>query len=490
MPASTQNKLYEQNVSSWELVRDVVKGSKAVKESYNTSSYDDSGSQQNGLYNIAGSKYLPVPNPSDNSQENIDRYRAYKQRASFVNFTCSTKDGFLGMVNRKEAVIELDQSIDYMVDNANGAGLGLQQLIQGTIDEVLEVGRHGLLSDFPTSEPGKTLSSTLNLKASIKQYPAESIINWRESVINGETVLTMVVLAEEIEKVDIDGFTGECVTYHRVLLLDDGIYKQNIYDEDDKLKVYEIGDGELTGDIIPTKSDGSMWDVIPFVFIGSVNNDPYPDKAPLYDIAEVNIAHYRNSADFEESSFMIGQPTPVISGLTQSWVSEVLKSGVMFGSRTAILLPVDASAALLQANPNQMPERGMELKEQQMIAIGAKIITDSSGVETAEAAKIRFAGQNSKLSLVVSNVESAILNALEWCVMYMGGTGENIVEINKQFYESTISPQLLVANMQLMDRGVITKTDVRGHLRKSGLIESDRTDDDIDLESGNANPLL
>ena len=485
MPASTKNKLYEDNINAWELVRDCVAGSEAVK----CARYSQTENSVVGLYNMTGAKYLPVPNPSDTSQDNVDRYTSYKQRANFVNFTGSTKEGFLGMINRKEPVIELESSIEYMENNANGAGLGLAQLIQGATDETLEVGRHGLLSDFPISEAGQNKASTSNLKSTIKQYPAESIINWRESVIDGETILSMVVLTEEVEKVDLDGFSSECVTYHRVLFLEDSIYKQRLYDEDDNLVTFEE-DGEQTGDIIPRKADGSAWSFIPFKFIGAMNNDPEPDKSPLYDIAEINVAHYRNSADFEESSFMIGQPTPVIAGLNQAWVTEVLKGGVMFGSRTAILLPEGASANLLQANPNQMPTQGMEIKEKQLIAVGAKIISDSSGVETAEAAKIRFAGQNSKLALVVTNVESAIIDVLEWCSLYMGGGGESLVEINKQFYDATINPQLLMAEIQLMDRNVITKYDVRGRLRKTGLIEHDRTDEEIDDEAVEVSPLL
>jgi hypothetical protein len=485
MPASTKNKLYDKCINAWQLVRDCVSGSEAVKNArYAQDDASQSDSSKTGLYYVSGSRYLPVPNPADNSQENLDRYIAYKQRANYVNFTGSTKEGFLGMINRKEPEIELDPSIAYMEDNANGAGLSLAQLAQGVTDEVLEIGRHGLLADYPISERGQSKSSTQGLRASLKQYPAESIINWREAVVNGETVLSMVVLEEDVEKPSDDGFSSECVTWHRVLYMEDGVYKQRVYDEDDKLVIF----GE-DGDIIPRKSDGSTWPYIPFVFIGAVNNDPYPDKSPLYDIAEINIAHYRNSADFEESSFMIGQPTPVIHGLTQAWVDTVLKSGVMFGSRTAVLLPEGAGADLLQANPNQMPQLGMEMKEKHLIAVGAKIISDSSGVETAEAAKIRFAGQNSKLALVVTNVETGIIDALNWCAEYMGGSGESLVELNKQFYEATINPQLLMAEIQLMDRNVITKTDVRGRLRKTGLIEHDRTDEDIDAEAVEANPI-
>jgi len=484
MPVSDQHKEYVKNLPKWQLVSDCVEGSSAVKAARAT----EGGNGQTGLYNVAGSRYLTPPNINDPSQDNIDRYDAYKTRASFVNFTGHTKDGFTGMIGRKKAVVDLDQSIEYTQDNSNGAGLSLQGLIQATIDNLLVKGRYGLLADFPLSNGG-TQAQTNNLQATVKQYPAESIKNWRTSVINGRTVLTMVSLAEDVEKIGEDGFSVEHVTYHRALLLINGVYIQRLYDEDDELIVGFDEDGEPTGDIMPRKSDSSTWSEIPFVFAGSENNDPKPDKATLYDIAELNIAHYRNSADFEESSFMVGQPTPVISGLTESWVKEILKGGINLGSRTGLLLPTEASANLLQANDNQMPSKGMEMKELQLVKTGAKIISDSGGVETAEAAKIRFAGQNSKLGLVVLNTENALQKCFTWLMEFMGGSGENELDINKDFYDKSVNPQLLVAQMQLMDRGVIGKSDMRDNMRKADLIKSDRTDEEIDQEVGNIDPL-
>jgi len=257
--------------------------------------------------------------------------------------------------------------------------------------------------------------------------------------------------------------------------LEDGVYVQNLYDENNELVVYE-GDGN----IYPRKLDGSLWDEIPFIFAGSINNDETVDKAPLYDIAEINISHYRNSADYEESSFLVGQPTPALSGLTQSWVEQNMSSGIAFGSRSAILLPEGGSAQLLQASENQMPLKGMEIKEQQMVKIGTRIIQDVSGTETAEAAKIRFAGQNSKLGSIIINVEAAFYKCFEWAMEFMGGTQEPEFYINKEFYDATIDPQLLMAQIQLMDRGVIGKQDLRHLMRRANLIDSERTDEDLD----------
>lgn len=436
---------------------------------------------------MSGTRYLPPPNPEDGSAENRERYKAYVLRANFVNFTGHTKEGMVGMAFRKKPELSLPETIEYLESNVNGDGLSFQQLAQDVVGDILETGRYGILVDYPFAESGLTQAEVRNLqlRASFKQYLAESIINWRCETIGGVNKLTMAVLAEPTE-IQEDEFSSKEVMYHRVLLLKEGVYVQNLYDDEDNLVVY--GE-EKEADIIPRKSDGSTWDEIPFMFMGSENNDKTVDKSPLYDIAEINVAHYRNSADYEESSFMVGQPTPVISGLTQSWVEANFEEGVFLGSRRSIPLPEGGSADLLQANANQMPERGMEQKEQQMVMIGARIIQDNTGDETAEAAKIRFAGQNSKLGTIVGNVKDGMLVCLGWAIEFMGGSTEVELEFNTQFYEASIDPQLLMAQINLMDRAVLAKKDVRRNLRRANMIDPDREDDDIDAEATNINPL-
>ena len=283
--------------------------------------------------------------------------------------------------------------------------------------------------------------------------------------------------------------------YHRVLRLVDGIYVQNLYDENNEL-MYQSYGADANGDQIidpninPRKFDGSYWDNIPFVFIGSINNDETVDKAPLYDIAEVNISHYRNSADYEESSFLVGQPTPALAGLTQSWVDQNMSGGISFGSRSAILLPEGGNATLLQAGENQMPLKGMEMKEVQMVKIGTRIIQDQTGTETAEAAKIRFSGQNSKLGSIITNVETAFNKCFMWAMEFMGGTAEPSIYVNREFYDASVDPQLLMAQIQLMDRGVIAQSDIRHLMRRANLIDSERTDEMIDDEAESDNMLF
>ncbi len=492
MSVDSQHAEYSESITSWQLVRDCNAGSKAVKSR-------SAGSTNSGtLDGLAGTAYLPAPNATDNSNKNSARYHAYKKRANFVNFTAHTKEGLTGLVFRRKTTIETPTDIKYLITNANGDGLTTDQMIKNATNEVLMIGRYGLLVDYPETPPGLTDAEVraMELQANILSWPAESVINWRSEMVGGVKKLTMVVLREPREE-STDGFEYKTVCYHRVLLLkkidDKMIYVQNVYDDSGNMVVWKTGednDGDIvTGDIIPRKNDGSEWTEIPFTFIGSVNNDSVVDKAPLYDIAEVNIAHYRNSADYEESSFMVGQPTPVIAGLTQSWVDTNFKQGIALGVLGGIMLPEGGNADLLQASPNQMPEKGMEMKEQQMMKIGANIIQDVGGNETVDAVKIRFTGQNSKLGSIIQNVEAAFGQCYTWAQEFMGGAGESIITINKEFYDATIEPQLLMAQIQLLDRGLIAPNDLRDNLRAGNLIKPDRTNEDIENEAETAQIL-
>lgn len=456
MPVSSKHREYVDNLPQWELTRDAVEGSAVIKSK--------------------GTQYLPKPNDWDNSPENTARYDQYILRANYVNFTGQTRSGWLDMVFREDMRVDLPTDLEYLTTNANGSGLTLDQLTRRVVSDLCITGRVFLLVDYPEAPAGLTRAEVQarNLRANILIYPAESAINWRTTTEGGITKLALVVLREPTEVVSADGFDVEWRVYHRVLRYEDGIYTQELYDDSD----------ELIDITEPRKADGSTWNEIPGIFLGAQNNDPTVDKAPLYDVAEVNIAHYRNSADFEESCFLCGQPTPYLSGLSMAWVKEVLKSGIQLGSRTGILLPEGGAAGLLQAASNQMPAEGMDRKEIQLMKIGARIIMDSRGNETENAAMMRFAGQTSPLAVIVGNVESGLKTCFNWCGLFMGADGESVeLELNKEFYDRTIDPQLITAQIMLLDRGILAVSDLRNNLRTSGVLASDRTDQDIDGEA-------
>lgn len=407
-----------------------------------------------------GTLYLPMPNASDKSEENGERYDAYKTRAVFYNVTQRTLNGMVGEVFSKDPMVEgLPTRLDVVAEDANGEGLTLTQLAKRAVRHTLAMGRGGILADYPTLEASATIADVEagEVQPIITVYCGPDIVSWRTLKNNTKTKLTQVVLRELYDKED-DGFVVTQGEQYRVLRLEDGVYTVEVYRE-----------GKSQGKAEPKKADGKPFNDIPFTFIGSENNDAEIDFIPLADLAVLNVAHYRNSADYEESSFICGQPTLFISGLRQDWVTEVLKGKVALGSRSGVLTHEGCTATLLTATPNILPGAAMETKEKQMVALGAKLVENREVQRTAKEAGIAKASETSILSDVAKNVSAAIRFALEQCALFVGEeVADLIYELNTDYSLSKMSPQERAQTIAEWQQGAITFSEMRAVLRKSG----------------------
>ena len=476
MPASTKNPQYNLYYDTWQQTRDAVSGSVAIKEKR--------------------ARYLPVPDGETGSEGATNlryaneehkgtgtlRYRNYIKRAVYTNFTGRTKNALVGAVFRKDPTVDLPDEISYLLEDATGDGLSLFQLAKDELSNVLEVGRAGFLVDYPQTAEGLTDEDVtmLDLRASIVPYTAEQIINWKADLIAGRKLLTTIVLEEDYPD-DDDEFGHNVKKQQRILRLKDDGYCQQIYR--DEMPFTDI--------FYPTKADGSRWMEIPFIFCGSKNNDMSIDDAPLADIAEVNLAHYRNSADYEESCFLTGQPTLFIThSLSPEQFAEYNPNGIKLGSRAGHVLGETGSATLLQAQANMLVREAMNAKMAEMVAIGARIITDRGQNETAEGARIRFASENSVLGDVVNNLSEALYKCIDWVGEFMGVTGEIEFYLNTEFYDKSVDPQLIMSMVTLLDREIIGEADIFERLKAAGLIDPERTLDMVKSERGLNNPLI
>jgi len=384
----------------------------------------------------------------DPSLDGRRRNKEYKDRACYVNFPARTRNAFTGAVFRKPYEVELPASLEYLISNVDGADLTLEHLSKSAISNVIECGRHGLFVDYGVS-------------AKIVQYSAENITDW-DTDESGNLIMVELSTGKDTSK--------------KLKLVDD-VYLVEFYIKE-----------ELQYTVEPTKADGSRFNYIPFVFVGSVDNSPDVDEMPLWAIVDLTRGHLQNSADMEDiAKYMI--PTPAVTAPNASWVEEMLPNGTYtFGDGSVIPLPEGGTATLLQAQENQMHSRLMEQKEEQLVKIGARIMTgESSSNKTAEATRIEYSSENSVLDNLVGNVETAIKWCLEVCGEFMGVDGEVVFNLNRDYYESSVDPQIIMAQANMLDRGIIGITDTRQYLRKIGMIE--RGDEEIDAEVSNSETL-
>lgn len=423
-------------------------------------------------------KYLPQPNAADKSAENEARYSSYVERAVFYNVTGRSLSGMVGTVFQKDPKAEIPSALDTLKIDVDGAGVGLDQQSKKALSYVLQFGRAGLLTDYPKTTTAATVADLAggSIRPTITLWRPESIINWRESTIGGKKLLTLLVIAEAVTVSD-DGFEPQTVRQFRVLRLTGGVYRVELWRETTE-KDPATGEDKASFTVVetsfPTKSDGRPWDTIPFRFIGSENNDTCPDQPPLYDLAVLNIAHYRNSADYEEAAYLVGQPTPWASGLTEDWVKDVMKGKIEIGSRAVIPLPEGGNAGLLQVTANTLPGEAMERKEKQMIALGAKLVEQRDVRQTATEANQNEASETSVLATSANNVSAAYVDALKWACVFLGTDAKDLsYKLNTEFetrLATAADRQQLVAEWQA---NAITTSEMRARLTAAGVATVD-----------------
>lgn len=459
-------------IPRWNLIRDCLSGAPAVK--------------------AAGETYLPKPNKSDTSEANEERYEQYVERAVFYGVTQRTHAGLVGQVFQQEPTLEVPTLLEALRADVDGAGVGLVQQAKKTLGFVLAYGRAGLLSDYPkTDKPASREDiATGKLRPTIALYDPWSIINWRTKTVGARQILTLVVISEYYQAED-DGFEVKAGQQYRVLSLEPdivnelgevlaagGTYRVGIWRQPEGQTVWE--EVEYSN---PTDAAGKPLREIPFCFVGAVNNDPLVDLPPMYDLSSLNIAHYRNSADYEEMVYICGQATPWAAGLTQTWVDKNFGVGVQLGSRAFVPLPVGGSIGLIQASPNSMPKEAMDAKERQMVALGAKLIEQRQVQRTLGEARLEYATEISVLGTCAKNVASAYGQALKACGAFVGESQEARFEVIPEFELGRLTAQeraQLVAEWQAK---AISFTELRDGLRNAGIATQEDEDAKAEIDS-------
>lgn len=440
---------YKTAALQWELVRSVCRGGEDVKS------------------------YLPELEEK-NHERKIKRNKDYQDRAVFYPITGNTRNGMIGMAFKKDPLITVTEKLSCLKDDADGAGSSIYQLAQSSLESVLEVGRHGLYVDY---------NSDSKLPY-IFQYQAEDIINWRTDRINGRTMLTLVVLRETVE--EEDGFGFKDAIQYRVLVIEDGKFICRVYRKPSGSSMFQI-DSEY----IPERAGKGAWNEIPFTFIGAQNNDHTIDEAPLLGLAKINLGHYRNSADYEDSVFFCGQVQPYLGGLDMEWRDHLEKTGIMVGSRSPLMLPVKGFFGYEQAQPNMLAKEAMDSKRDYMVALGAQLVSSDSKVKTVIQSVGEQNAQTSILSICCSNVSEAFSKALMWCAEYLGlDTKDTSFEINKDLVNHIADSAMIREIVFAWQSGATRKSDLVRSLQKYDVIDPA---DDVDMvvdELNNQEPTM
>lgn len=455
MPIDTKHEQYEQYAEKWQRARDASAGQYAVHK-------------QSTLY---------LPKLADQTTE---EYNAFKLRTSFFPATGRTLDGLVGMIMRKPVMVE-QNGIDELIDDIDLAGNSLSSFTQTILREVMEVYRFGVLVEYPnTNGVGKTLADKqrLNERPYATMYKTETIINWEEKRINNKMQPVLIVLEESYDASD-DEYEPDLKPQLRELRLEQGnngyYYLQRVWrkvETGGKSGWSQEGD-----DIIPLMNNAPL-NFIPFYAFGSDENKLEIKDSVILPLADLNLAHYRVTADYENGCHFTGLPMLFLSGIT---LDE--NETVSIGSQKAVVTAnegADGKYIEFIGQGLTALENNLERKEKQMAAIGARMLEQQkSGVESEGAMQMRANGENSVLASIAMLVGDQLSNMLQFMAKWYGVASEVTVKLNTDYMPVSMTAQELTALVGAYQGGAISKETLFYNLKRGEVIAEDV---DYDME--------
>jgi len=459
MPVNVPCAEYTEHAPAWEIIEDCIEGELAIKGAAET--------------------YLPLL-----YKEEKATYEARKDRASFFNGTRRTYEAWHGLITRKPPTVTSPEGMDAFAQDCTLTGQSFISFCDSVVGAVIKFARAGTLIDWHDEDKRPYLT----------HYCAEHIINWSTRSINGRPELALLVLEEcssEIftaanETAESDEFTPPEFDQWRVFTLEQidaktyrvrmRLFRENAQKEGEFVVVEEK---------FPERR-GAPLQRIPFVMHAAHLGNRYEVcPPPLLDIALLNLAHYRDSADLRNGLHIAGTPTPWAAGFTDDDDTELL---------------LGVSTAWTSSDPNakcgflefsgaglQAIAADMTALESQMAALGARaMMPQKADAEAFQTVALRSSSETANLSSIAASASRTLTEVLQWAAFWMAtnstatpsDVADASVTYNTDLNTGGANPAIITALLQAFQSGAMSWETLFHNFAKAELYPEGRTLED------------
>ena len=421
----TKHPDYLAHEGEWQLMRDTERGPVAIGE--------------------AGISYLPMPSGFTTQPDGgVAMYGAYKQRARFPDIVAPTVRGMTGLIHRKPAQIEMPAMMEPLREKCTVEGLTLDAFHSTITQELLRVGRFGVLAD--ASPQGSDIPW-------LAGYTTEAIINWSAE---GD----FFVLDESgLQRKE---FIWEMQNQYRVLEMGPNGYQQRVYSSnaDTGITVQPMarGNGELEG--------------IPFVIATPNELSNFIGEIPLIGVARSGVAMYQLDADYRLQLFMSGQETLFVIGVDDppKIVGASVRVAVPMGGDAKYVGPSGAGIAAHKV--------AIDDAKEDAVAAGAALFDTraESSQESGEAKRLRYGAQTATLQTIAKTSAALLEKALRNIAIFLKQNPDTVtVKPNLRFIDVVMTPSDAEALMRVWMGGGVSKQTFFENLQRGDIISEDRT---------------
>lgn len=444
---------------------------------------------------VKAKRELLLPHPSSidtTSKEAVMRYNAYLAGAEFDEVPGQTLKTIMGRMNFPAMTVELPDRISYLEQNIDNDGTSLIGAVENAAANVAAVKWHCLVADYrglsglAIDEVSKADVAAMNPRATVKQYPRESVVWWNYERIDDAMQLTFIMLRETQLDFNQQTFVGTIIESFLILSLDeDGNYYQQKLVRNTAGAGYEMGER----DYVLVGNQPLKWLPVEIVSDEELNPGVLPKNLGyLAPICDLTLHRYRVSAEYKEAMRMIA-PTVNTSGWTQlGWDTEFPKMNnnrgyIITGTGGINNLPEGVTMEVISASVELAGyERYFKDSESKLRALGASFATEQSKEQTATEASIANSEQTARLVSMAYQLEAAFKRVILYAGAFEGLWGVDDIEsnldqiqlmLNKEFAEQKMSPADRDGVRNDYLSGLINKEEALKQLERGGILISD-----------------
>lgn len=435
---------------------------------------------------------LPHPSQVDTkSAAQQARYQMYVAGAEYDNFPLTTLLSMLGKMKIDDMNFDLPEAIKYLEEDADGDGISLKGMIDQCARNVIQTKWHVLLADYmgmsdlgleetsmsdltdeekgkfyqlddqgqvKVDDNGVPLKRTfspgeleeMGLRASIKQYKREDVIDWHFARINGRMQLDYLILKEVGEEFAPQSAGRTQIDSYLLLGIDDIGYYQT--------KIVNVIDGEYqTGEKNYPKVKGEYLKFIPAEVVcdEEFKSGAMPQELGYLSLlTDLALARYRVSASYKEALENL-LPTVNVFGINSSeWEQFKEVNGrdyIASGARTPnVWSNESAKMEILESQQSLTQfEDYFERNEKKVRALGGVFETDKTGVRTATEVINEAEGQSAILTPTVGSIEAGLRRMVLYCGMFEGIFGQDNLEDNMDKIGLTLPREFAVRKLSV-----------------------------------------
>lgn len=207
-------------------------------------------------------------------------------------------------------------------------------------------------------------------------------------------------------------------------------------------------------------------DQIPFVFLLANPIGPMESRPPLKDLAYLNVKHWQQQSDQDESARFCRKRLLVFTGLMSD-------DQITVASDMAVRLPKDADAKIVEGSAESINVGRAELDalEQQMIQTGAELLVAKPGQRSATEANNDAEANKSSLQSLVEDFEDAIDHCLQFTADWIKAGEGGAISLFKDFGAATLSDASAQLVFQMVGAGWLTKATGIKEMQRRGTLE-------------------